>query len=241
MGFDEALLHADAGAPTLRLYRWRPAGLSLGYFQRAADFLPGGIAAPAAGSDHVLVRRITGGGAIFHDDEITFSLTLDAELLPEPIATSYDLIHAAVTAALATVGVTARRRGPLAGSCATGRHARPNGAWCFADPACEDLLASDGRKLCGSAQRRLRRPRERVLHHGSLVLSTPEATPFCGSVAATVEPRAIEAELEDALVAHLAAALRRTPESDGPTPAERAEAARLAEQRYASAEFTLRR
>ena len=70
MAVDGALL-ALAEGPTLRLYGWRPHAVSLGYFQSLADFeqLP---------SDTPLVRRSTGGGAIHHGDELTYSLALGA-------------------------------------------------------------------------------------------------------------------------------------------------------------------
>jgi lipoate-protein ligase A len=228
MGLDEALLRGESSPPTLRLYRWSPRGLSLGYFQRAADFrdVPG---------DHVLVRRITGGGAIYHGDEITFSLTVDAAVLPAEIGASYDLVHEAVRRALADVDVATARRGGSTGS------ARPAQRWCFADPVCEDLLTPTGHKILGSAQRRLRRPVERVLHHGSLVLHAPVATPFCGSVAEETDPRDVESALEEAMVEHLAAALRLTATEGRPTDQELARAEELAKTQYATEAFTLRR
>ena len=99
MGMDEALLVVGHPQATLRLYRWQPAGLSIGYFQSSSDF-------SNVNGDHVLVRRLTGGGAILHDDELTFSLALDARCLPTGIPESYDLIHGAVREALAEVGVS---------------------------------------------------------------------------------------------------------------------------------------
>lgn len=233
MGLDEALLHSEDSPPTLRIYRWSPPGLSLGYFQRASDFLD-------VAGDHVVVRRITGGGAIYHDDEITFSLTVGASLLPTDIGASYDLIHDAVRAALADVGVEARRRGDSAGQPTPGP-ARPKQSWCFADPVCEDLLTTSGHKLLGSAQRRVQRPKERILHHGSLVLSAPEATPFCGSVAEETDPRRVEAALEEAMTKRLATSLGLTAAQGFPTEMELERATRLAKERYGSEAFTLRR
>ena len=78
MAVDSALL-ATATAPTLRLYAWQPHAVSLGYFQALSDFgdLPPGTP---------VVRRTTGGGAIFHGDELTYSLALDAIALPSGLA-----------------------------------------------------------------------------------------------------------------------------------------------------------
>src|SRR5690349_2496197 len=80
MAVDEALLEGVASGrspATLRFYSWRPACLSLGYFQ------PFGIVdvsgCRARGVD--VVRRPTGGRAILHDRELTYSLTLPASVL----------------------------------------------------------------------------------------------------------------------------------------------------------------
>ncbi len=100
MGLDEALLESAEGPPTLRFYSWRPDTLSLGYFQRFAD-VPGTEKAGA------VVRRITGGGAIHHVRELTFSIaaSLEHPLYRGPIADSYVRVHEAIRAALAEVGL----------------------------------------------------------------------------------------------------------------------------------------
>ena len=68
-------------------------------------------------------------------------------------------------------------------------------------------MAPDGRKLLGSAQRRVRRPRDRILLHGSLVLGRPQATPFVAAVADQVAVDEIRARLEDAVIDELATSL----------------------------------
>lgn len=225
MAVDEALL-LRGGAPTLRLYGWRPHAVSLGWFQPIADFadLP---------PDTVVVRRLTGGGAIHHGDELTFTLAADAGLLPRDIAASYALLHDAVLAALDAVGVATARR--ATGSAAT---PRPRERWCFAEPGDGDLVTARG-KLLGSAQRRLRAPEARLLHHGSLVMQRPALTPF---VAAVADDAAIDAGLRerlgDALVARLAEALGLLPAPGELTDEERALAGRLARERYADPAFT---
>ncbi|HLQ38024.1 MAG TPA: lipoate--protein ligase family protein, partial [Planctomycetota bacterium] len=193
MALDEALLHGPAPA-TLRLYGWSPHAVSLGWFQRAAEFadLPAGTP---------LVRRLTGGGAIHHGCELTFALTVDAGLLPTDVAGSYALVHDALAAAIARVGITTRRlehgHAPAA---------RPGSRWCFAVPGRGDLLTTTG-KLLGSAQRRLARPRARILHHGSLVLRRAPLTPFTAAVADTKDPDAVLPALKSAVAQALAAAL----------------------------------
>lgn len=198
MALDAGLLHS--GPPTLRLYGWQPAGLSLGRFQEPGDFAD--VQAP-----HVLVRRITGGGAIWHEQEITFALALPADWLPDSIDESYVLIHDAVLRALRAVDVPAHRLTCAGRPCG----ARPAQRWCFAIPGTHDLVTPDGRKLVGSAQRRVRRPEPRVLHHGSLVLRASAVTPFCAAVADHVDPLQAEPELRRLLAAELAAALRAEP------------------------------
>src|SRR5437868_3979467 len=73
MAVDEALLEtaANTNQATLRLYQWRQPTLSLGYFQLAAD-----RAQHAASAACLLIRRPSGGGAILHDRELTYSIAL---------------------------------------------------------------------------------------------------------------------------------------------------------------------
>lgn len=224
MALDEALLRSD-GPPTLRLYGWSPPGLSLGWFQPLQPFL--GVAGP-----HHIVRRRTGGGAIYHADEITFSLALDAVSLPADIASSYVLLHRAVQRALARIGVeVVLVDGAAAMGC--GMHARPSHAWCFAVAGPHDLiLAKNHKKIVGSAQRRLRQPHARVLHHGSIVLRAPAATPFCGAVADVIEPTGAAAALRQALTAEISVALGLRPQ-----PAAAPESAELSAARAALPSF----
>ena len=92
MARDEHLLHSAPLRPAvLRLYAWTPPTISLGYFQRYADV----AGLPADLRDLPVVRRITGGGAILHDREVTYSLVLDNSV---PVATQtplalYQLVH----------------------------------------------------------------------------------------------------------------------------------------------------
>jgi lipoate-protein ligase A len=221
MAVDEALL-LRATLPTLRLYGFCPHAVSLGYFQRAADFadLP---------ADTPIVRRLTGGGAIWHGDEITFALVLDADLLPGDVAGSYRLLHDACRRALAATGVDcARQQGGDA------QRARPAQRWCFAAPGQDDLVTAHG-KLLGSAQRRIRQPRPRVLHHGSLVVRRPAATPFVAAVADAREPSPVLlARLRAALAAEFAAALG-LPLAPGGLDAEERALATALQARYAGA------
>lgn len=175
MGLDEALLEAPESVPTLRFYSWEPDTLSLGYFQRFAE-VPA-----AAGLDGrrpgALVRRITGGGAIHHVHELTFSFVapLSHPLYQGRLADSYARVHAAIGVALGEFGIPATPRGASAlGSDLAGT------GMCF-HKSTELDLAWGGRKGVGSAQRRTR---GRVLHHGSIKL---DSSPFEGSIATVRE------------------------------------------------------
>ncbi len=168
MGLDEALLELGE-RPTLRIYTWSPDTLSLGYFQKLAE-VPGREKAK-----HV-VRRITGGGAIHHTKELTFSFTTNASdpLYRGNVGASYDGIHKAVIMALGKVGVEAQL------AC---HNTEPNvdsdlegTGMCFHKSTPQDILWGN-KKGVGSAQRRRK---GRVLHHGSIKLGT---SPLEGNIA----------------------------------------------------------
>ncbi len=162
MAVDEALVEAvDRGEspPVLRLYRWEPACLSLGFAQpfKVAD---AGFCA-ANGVD--LVRRPTGGRAVLHHLEQTYCVL--ARLGEDPFSTdlqaAYQGICRALVAGLLKLGAPAG----LAGAPASG-HIKPTEAIpCFIGPASGEVVAN-GRKLIGSAMRRHNRS---ILQHGSLL------------------------------------------------------------------------
>jgi lipoate-protein ligase A len=170
MGLDEALLESAESPPTLRFYTWHPAALSLGYFQRFDDV-------PAAAQTKAVVRRITGGGAIHHANELTFSITapLDHPVYAGPTAASYARVHAAIARSLRELGAPAAPRGdaPVVSD-------RPETGMCFHESTPLDLVWS-ARKGVGSAQRR---KNGRVLHHGSIMLGP---SPLEGDIATLAE------------------------------------------------------
>ncbi|MFQ5507089.1 MAG: biotin/lipoate A/B protein ligase family protein, partial [Planctomycetota bacterium] len=153
-------------AAWLRFYARMPAAISIGYFQSLEDFhdLEG---------SYPLLRRPTGGGAILHADEITFSLALPASAFPPGRTEGYGIVNKAVQEAVGSPRLMPPSEPAPKGS-------DPGSArWCFASATGLDLVLEDGRKVFGSAQRR---SRSRVLHHGSLVLSRHPETPFVGSL-----------------------------------------------------------
>jgi lipoyl(octanoyl) transferase len=140
MAIDEALL-ADAPGPALRLYRWERPAVSFGYFGRIA-------AIEAAWPGRELVRRMTGGGAVPHGADLTYSIIVPAadpfaHRIPREI---YRAVHESVARALRSSGVM-----PVlaAGSAAAGTGV------CFESPVEFDLLAG-GRKVAGAAMKRTR-------------------------------------------------------------------------------------
>ncbi len=209
MGLDRALLETDEASPTLRFYTWSPDALSLGYFQRFDDV-------PRAKEASKIVRRITGGGAIHHAGELTFSLTtsLDDPLYRGAIGESYARIHRAIAAALSKYGVAATLR--EANALASDREGT---GMCFHHSTPLDLVW-DGMKGVGSAQRRTK---GRVLHHGSIKLSS---TPLEGAIA-TLErtaPGLAPEEFAGALLDAFARELGLTTRPAAPEPDERARA-----------------
>lgn len=145
--------------PTLRLYQWAEPTISLGYFQRYADYL----ALPPPAGSLPAVRRLTGGGAILHDLELTYSITLPINhpLLGEGPNRLYELAHDAIIASLSDAARSPARCGTTDDSSAA-----RGPFFCFARRHCLDVLLADD-KLAGSAQRRTRTA---VLQHGSIVL-----------------------------------------------------------------------
>lgn len=161
MAVDEAILNAVGSGvepPTLRLYGWEPACLSLGVSQAVNDVDGAAIAAQRWD----IVRRPTGGRAILHTDELTYSLSVPADhaLAKLDIIGSYRKISTALMIALERLGAnpqSERRTEPAS--------KKPN-AVCFETPSHYEIT-SGGRKLVGSAQMRRKAG---LLQHGTLPL-----------------------------------------------------------------------
>ncbi len=172
MARDEALMTCVGRSEspcTLRLYQWDPPTISLGYFQRYAEYES--LAAPAGTLP--VVRRLTGGGAILHDLELTYSLTLPSNhrLLSKGANRLYEMAHDAVIAWLASLDLTATRTPPCKGETKTHTPPFRGGAkggvfFCFESRHRYDVLIGRD-KIAGSAQRRRR---EAILQHGSIIV-----------------------------------------------------------------------
>lgn len=160
MAEDHALLDraATSGEAVLRIYTWERPTLSLGMHERAR-LNP--EAAVSAGVD--VVRRPTGGRALLHHREVTYSVT--APTNGSSLSESYRAINAILLAALGRLGVAAVE------AARSGRPLRPDGAACFAEPNAGELVVN-GRKLVGSAQRR---DEHALLQHGSILLADDQS------------------------------------------------------------------
>jgi lipoate-protein ligase A len=160
MALDEALLERATRA-SIRFYQWDHLALSFGYFGKYID-----VAEYAVQRDSV--RRWTGGGIVFHGDDLTYSVVIpaSAEFFSESATSIYAAIHAALCNVLVASG---KRAGLAEGRDAalrlprTAQRAVPTNA-CFARPVLADVMVN-GRKVAGAAQRRTRRG---LLQQGSI-------------------------------------------------------------------------
>jgi len=237
MSVDEALLSLPAGSPVvLRFYDWDPPGLSLGYFQSVTE-------PPARNADRygaVVTRRMTGGSAILHKGEITYSVAGDDGAVPfaGTVEESYQTIHLAIAEGLERIGIGAglRKNRPQSGSGpeAAGR--------CFYRVTGFDVVAG-GKKLVGSAQRR---KRGRVLHHGSIPFDPNPMTPrsaclrdLCGD-----KLPAGRSEAMGCVLAAIKAGFRKRFGVElvawQPGPELEREAARIVREKYASGKWISR-
>lgn len=152
MAVDEAIsagIAAGTSPPTIRFYTWNPGAVSIGCFQRLHDEVD---VATCAMKGIDVVRRRTGGGAVYHDErgEITYSVIAPERLFPQDIRASYREICGWIIAGLADLGIAAEFR-PI------------------------NDVTVNGRKISGSAQTR----RQGVLtQHGTVLYRIDRETMF---------------------------------------------------------------
>lgn len=160
MALDEAVFRARQrfqSPPTLRFYSWRSPAVSVGYFQNVDQEID---VAYCSRAKLDIVRRPTGGKAVLHEDDLTYSL-ISGEgdpLFPSDILGTYRVVSRCLSRGFEEIGVSVRMA-------IEGRSTRGE-ASCFASPSRYELLAA-GRKICGSAQVR---SHGCFLQHGSILL-----------------------------------------------------------------------
>jgi lipoate-protein ligase A len=253
MSVDEAIMNDvinGLSAPTIRFYAWQPATLSLGYAQPSSD--ADLIRIQDRGWN--LVRRVTGGRAILHHHELTYSVIVPENhpLAQLGIIESYRQISLAITHGLELLGLQTqadRKEGSL----------KDMGAVCFETPSHYEITTQDGRKLVGSAQ--LRR-RGAILQHGTLPLYG-DVSDICDALVypdakardlSKISVRKRAATLQDALgvivdwedavqamVSGFQSVFDADLVQDCLTPHEQTEVERLARDVYGHDEWTFRR
>lgn len=167
MAIDEAILTAHSEGkvpPTLRFYRWRPAALSIGYFQKVEEEVEfeelrrHGIG---------FVRRPTGGRAVLHDQELTYSMIVSESYpgMPKGITDAYRVLSEGLLYGFRKLGLQAQMVN-LSSEEDKQKYASAGSAACFDSPSWYELVV-EGRKVAGSAQTRQKGV---VLQHGSILL-----------------------------------------------------------------------
>lgn len=236
MGLDEAILNSVSrgeSPPTLRLYAFRPSAVTIGRFQRVRESVDLDVARRLGVP---VVRRITGGGSVYHDEfgEVTYSVAAPVGLFPGSILDSYRVICSGLVKALGVLGLEAQ----------------------FVPV--NDVVVN-GKKISGSAQVRragallqhgtlmyatdldtlaslLRAPREKLESHGVSSIRERVTT-----VSVEFGRRVSRGEVQEAMLKGFEEALGAEFERGEPTDREMVEAERLARERYGSDEWNLGR
>ncbi len=165
MAFDRVLAeeyNPDKDIPVFRVYSFSPPAISLGKFQKASDI----VNTETAAEDSVeTVKRITGGGAIFHDNEITYSMVFPCGLTgSEKAQESYRVLCSFLMATYEKLGLRAGYSGNY------GNKECNTGGICFAGREKYDIMIN-GKKAGGNAQKRFR---GKIFQHGSIPLTVSQ-------------------------------------------------------------------
>jgi len=164
MALDEALLlqfQPESSLPVVRIYRWEPHALSLGRFQDAAEVLN---LDRCRCFNMPIVRRISGGGTVYHAEEFSYSIICAPHHLPEStsIKQAYRLLNSFLIAFYRNFGLDA----DFSVNSVTDMNIPMHSPFCYAGRETFDILIG-GRKIGGNAQRRLRNV---IFQHGSIPL-----------------------------------------------------------------------
>ncbi|QRG69765.1 lipoate--protein ligase family protein [Brevibacillus choshinensis] len=167
MAVDEAILqlHSEGKVPpTVRFYTWNPATLSIGYFQKAIkEINMDALRETGLG----FVRRATGGRAVLHDKELTYSVIVSEEhpKMPSSVTEAYKIISLGLLHGFQNLGLKAEMVS-LASEEEKEKYSSPGSSACFDSPSWYELVV-EGKKVAGSAQTRQKGV---ILQHGSILL-----------------------------------------------------------------------
>lgn len=228
MAVDEALLEgvSRTGEAVLRFYQWEPATLSLGYFQSLGDRV-----GHEESRSLSVVRRSTGGGAIVHDHELTYSLMVPIrDRMRRDHRDLYVAVHRAVAGCLADHGLEAE----LHGGDEVGGEVP---FLCFQRRADGDLVVG-AEKVLGSAQRRRS---DALLQHGSILLRRSSSAPQLPGILDLASLKIAEDGLIRDLRGAIMAALTWEWRESRLRPDEMTAANRLRSEKYLSSSWTERR
>ncbi|KGX89622.1 octanoyltransferase [Pontibacillus halophilus JSM 076056 = DSM 19796] len=170
MALDEKLVswHSEGKIPpVIRFYGWNPATLSVGYFQK----LKGKIDLEAVEKHgYGLVRRPTGGRAVLHDKELTYSVIVSEkhEAMPKTVTEAYRVISEGLLNGFRNLDIQADFSIP------EGKLQQTGSAVCFEEPSWYELIV-EGRKAAGSAQSRQKGV---ILQHGSIPIEVDDVALF---------------------------------------------------------------
>ncbi len=244
MALDEAVSEAvrqKLSPPTLRLYQWDRPSLSIGYFQKMSDV----DIDYCDKKGYPLVRRLTGGRAILHDSELTYSLSAstDSPLFKGTLLETYTILSNAMILGLKLIGMDAEvsfRRKKSAG---------------YGNPACFRAVSYGeitvgGKKIIGSAQKRYK---DGFLQHGSILLDldadelskalglNDEDVPDDIGAISDYAPEISVNDLRSSLKKAFEQTLNIKLISDGPTGYELKLAKEIEQDRYSTREWNFRR
>lgn len=220
MSLDQAILESvdQSGVPCLRFYQWSEPTLSLGYFQKLADRQQ-----HVESANLPCVRRASGGGAIVHHHELTYSIAIPDDhqsIATKPLTTEtggprvrtsigsngrlYAAVHHAIAKAIREFGAIATPYRLLQSS---DRQTKSKGdhepVLCFGRRTSEDLIVA-GYKVLGSAQRR---GRKSLLQHGSLLIRSSSHAPQLPGLIDLGAKIATLSDLIDPITRHLETSL----------------------------------
>ncbi len=231
MAVDEALLlraeSEDIGS--VRFYAWSEPTLSLGYFQSHAERVR-----HIASANCPLVRRASGGGAILHDQELTYSIALPrSHRLSTSAEKLYFAVHESLVDVLSDLGIGAR----LCDAVSKGTPAADKPFLCFQRRVHGDVLIS-GEKIAGSAQRR---HGGAVLQHGSILLSRARDAPELPGISELCGRYVAAGDIQRAWRPVLAGCLSVVFEEEKLGEAMASGARRIAKEKYGADSWTIRR